>query len=73
MATARMPTFRSVLALDKAPFITNKEGYDDFAVKIANFASDKQSLSNTIFNLTDKIELFNRKIKTDKDLERPKQ
>ena len=45
--------------------------YNDFAVKIANFANAKQSLSNDISNLTEKIEMFNKKqIKTEEDLER---
>ena len=44
--------------------------YDDFVVKMANFASVKQSFSDNISNLTKKIELFNKKhIKTEQDLE----
>ena len=43
--------------------------YNDLSVKMANFASAKQSLSNDIFNLTKKIEMFNKKIKTEEDLE----
>ena len=47
--------------------------YNDFAVKMRTFASDKQSLSNNISDLTKKTELFNKKhIKTE-DLEHLKQ
>ena len=45
---------------------------NDFAVKMANFASAKQSLSNEISDLYKKIEMFNKnkkQIKTE-DLER---
>ena len=48
--------------------------YDDFAGKMANFASAKQSLSNDISDLTKKIEIFNKKrIKTEENLERIEQ
>ena len=48
--------------------------YDDFAIKMANFASDKQSLSNNTSDLTKKIALFFKKqVKGEKELERLEQ
>ena len=45
--------------------------YDDFAVKMTNFALAKQRLSNDLSDLAKKIETFNKKqIKTENDLER---
>ena len=48
--------------------------YDDFSVKMANFANAKQSLNNDISDLTKKIEMFNKnQIKSEEDLERLEQ
>ena len=48
--------------------------YDNFLVKMANFATAKQSLSNDISDLTKKIEMLNKKpVKTEEDLERLEQ
>ena len=55
-------------AIGSLTYMTNE--CDDFLVKMANFASAKQSLSNDISDLTKEIEMLNKKqIKTEKDLE----